>query len=35
VEIFTSTAPDAGPSRDWLGFVKSARARNKIRHWFS
>src|SRR5215510_3055910 len=35
VEIFTSKAPDAGPSRDWLSFVKSARARNKIRHWFS
>src|SRR6185312_3475846 len=35
VEIFTSKAPDAGPSHDWLGFVKSARARNKIRHWFS
>ncbi len=35
VEIFTSKAQDAGPSRDWLGFVKSARARNKIRHWFS
>ncbi|GAA0950918.1 GTP pyrophosphokinase [Actinocorallia libanotica] len=35
VDIFTSKAPDAGPSRDWLGFVKSARARNKIRHWFS
>ncbi|MCD0448991.1 bifunctional (p)ppGpp synthetase/guanosine-3',5'-bis(diphosphate) 3'-pyrophosphohydrolase [Actinocorallia sp. API 0066] len=35
VEIFTSKAMDAGPSRDWLGFVKSARARNKIRHWFS
>jgi guanosine-3',5'-bis(diphosphate) 3'-pyrophosphohydrolase len=35
VEIFTSKAPDAGPSWDWLGFVKSARARNKIRHWFS
>jgi GTP diphosphokinase / guanosine-3',5'-bis(diphosphate) 3'-diphosphatase len=35
VEIFTSKAPDASPSQDWLGFVKSARARNKIRHWFS
>jgi GTP diphosphokinase / guanosine-3',5'-bis(diphosphate) 3'-diphosphatase len=35
VEIFTSKAPDAGPSQDWLGFVQSARARNKIRHWFS
>jgi GTP pyrophosphokinase len=35
VEIFTSKAPDAAPSRDWLGFVQSPRARNKIRHWFS
>jgi GTP diphosphokinase / guanosine-3',5'-bis(diphosphate) 3'-diphosphatase len=35
VEIFTSKAPDAGPSQDWLSFVQSARARNKIRHWFS
>jgi GTP diphosphokinase / guanosine-3',5'-bis(diphosphate) 3'-diphosphatase len=35
VEIFTSKAHDAAPSRDWLQFVKSARARNKIRHWFS
>jgi guanosine-3',5'-bis(diphosphate) 3'-pyrophosphohydrolase len=35
VEIFTSKATDSGPSRDWLGFVQSARARNKIRHWFS
>jgi GTP diphosphokinase / guanosine-3',5'-bis(diphosphate) 3'-diphosphatase len=35
VEIFTSKAPDAGPSRDWLKFVQSPRARNKIRQWFS
>lgn len=35
VEIFTSKAPDAGPSRDWLDFVKSPRARNKIRQWFT
>ena len=34
-EIFTSKVEDAGPSRDWLGFVQSARARNKIRAWFS
>jgi len=35
VEVFTSKAPTAGPSRDWLGFVKSARARNKIKQWFT
>ncbi|MGC4938282.1 RelA/SpoT family protein [Kribbella sp. DT2] len=35
VEVFTSKAQGAGPSRDWLGFVKSPRARNKIKHWFS
>ncbi|NLU66338.1 bifunctional (p)ppGpp synthetase/guanosine-3',5'-bis(diphosphate) 3'-pyrophosphohydrolase [Streptomyces sp. HNM0574] len=35
VEVFTSKAPGAGPSRDWLGFVKSPRARNKIRAWFT
>ncbi|HEX5560868.1 MAG TPA: bifunctional (p)ppGpp synthetase/guanosine-3',5'-bis(diphosphate) 3'-pyrophosphohydrolase [Nocardioidaceae bacterium] len=35
VEIFTSKAPNAAPSRDWLGFVKSPRARNKIRQWFT
>ena len=34
-EIITSKAQDAGPSRDWLSFVKSARARNKIRQWFT
>jgi len=35
VEIFTSKAPTAGPSRDWLGMVASSRARAKIRQWFS
>ncbi|MGZ4633491.1 MAG: RelA/SpoT family protein [Actinomycetes bacterium] len=35
VEVFTSKASGAGPSRDWLTFVKSPRARNKIRAWFS
>jgi len=35
VEVLTSKADGAGPSRDWLAFVKSARARNKIRQWFS
>ncbi|MHA7238873.1 RelA/SpoT family protein [Arthrobacter sp. TMS1-12-1] len=35
VEIFTSKAEGAGPSQDWQGFVKSPRARNKIRQWFT
>ncbi|UFU01570.1 bifunctional (p)ppGpp synthetase/guanosine-3',5'-bis(diphosphate) 3'-pyrophosphohydrolase [Ruania suaedae] len=35
VEVFTSRAEGAGPSHDWLSFVKSPRARNKIRGWFS
>ena len=34
-EIFTSKVETAGPSQDWLGFVTSPRARNKIRQWFS
>jgi len=35
VEVFTSKSPDAAPSQDWLNFVKSTRARNKIRAWFT
>jgi guanosine-3',5'-bis(diphosphate) 3'-pyrophosphohydrolase len=35
VEVFTSKNPDSGPSQDWLAFVQSPRARNKIRQWFT
>jgi guanosine-3',5'-bis(diphosphate) 3'-pyrophosphohydrolase len=31
VEVITSK--DASPSRDWLSFVVTARARGKIKHW--
>ncbi|HEY5012227.1 MAG TPA: bifunctional (p)ppGpp synthetase/guanosine-3',5'-bis(diphosphate) 3'-pyrophosphohydrolase, partial [Acidimicrobiia bacterium] len=34
-EIFTSKASGAGPSRDWLQFAQTPRARAKIRQWFS
>ena len=33
VEIVTQNGH--APSRDWLGFVKSPRARNKIKHWLN
>jgi GTP pyrophosphokinase len=35
VEIFTSKSVEAGPSKDWLAFTKSPRARAKIKQWFS
>ncbi|MFF5988757.1 RelA/SpoT family protein [Prauserella flavalba] len=35
VEIFTSKAEGAGPSRDWLSFAGSPKARAKIRQWFA
>ena len=34
-EIFTSKATGAGPSRDWLQFAQTPRAKAKIRQWFS
>jgi GTP pyrophosphokinase len=34
-EIFTSKVEGAGPSRDWLQFVQTPRARSKVRQWFS
>jgi GTP diphosphokinase / guanosine-3',5'-bis(diphosphate) 3'-diphosphatase len=33
VEIFTQAGHS--PSRDWLSFTKSTRARNKIKHWLT
>ncbi|MCW8885391.1 MAG: GTP diphosphokinase [Motiliproteus sp.] len=37
-QVEVLTAKEGGPSRDWLnynlGYVKSSRARAKIRHWF-
>ena len=35
VEVFTSKDPNAGPNKGWLSFVKSKRAQNKIRQWFT
>jgi len=35
IEIFTSKSDTAGPTQDWLGFVKSPRAKTKIRQYFN
>jgi len=35
VEVVTNKNPNAAPSRDWLNFVSSPRARSKIKAWFS
>ncbi|WP_024796492.1 RelA/SpoT family protein [Tomitella biformata] len=35
VEVFTSKAPNAGPTLDWQNFVGSPRAKAKIRQWFA
>ena len=35
IEIVVNKSDSAGPSRDWLNFVKSPRARSKIKAWFS
>jgi GTP pyrophosphokinase len=35
IEVMTSKAVDAGPSRDWLAFVRTGRAKSKIRQWFT
>ncbi|MFC5338346.1 RelA/SpoT family protein [Leucobacter denitrificans] len=35
VEVFTSKDQNAGPNKAWLNFVKSKRAQNKIRQWFT
>ena len=35
VEIITRKSEEAGPTRDWLGFVRTTRARAKIKQWFT
>ena len=35
VEVLTSKSETAGPSKDWLNFVASPRARVKIKHYFT
>jgi guanosine-3',5'-bis(diphosphate) 3'-pyrophosphohydrolase len=35
VEVVTNKGENSAPSRDWLSFVKSPRARSKIKAWFT
>jgi GTP pyrophosphokinase len=35
IEVVTNKGENAAPSRDWLSFVKSPRARSKIKAWFT
>jgi GTP pyrophosphokinase len=35
VDVVTNKNPNAAPSRDWINFVQSPRARSKIKAWFS
>ncbi|MFM8783262.1 MAG: RelA/SpoT family protein [Actinomycetota bacterium] len=35
IEVVTNKGDNAAPSRDWLNFVKSQRARSKIKAWFT
>jgi GTP pyrophosphokinase len=34
VEVLTTAAEGTGPSKDWLGFVRTPQAQIKIRQWF-
>jgi len=35
VEVITNKSDNAGPSQDWINIVASARAKSKIKAWFS
>jgi len=35
VEILTTASEGTGPSKDWLGFVRTPQAQIKIRQWFT
>ncbi|MGF1668024.1 MAG: RelA/SpoT family protein [Acidimicrobiia bacterium] len=34
IEVITSKSQDSGPSRDWLNFAITSRAKSKIKGWF-